>query len=80
MGYRMTPETIESFLAAQKQKGLTPATLERYRYALEMLYQALPESQEIQAGVSVKRKDGLKIDSKCATMTKELTETHRESR
>ena len=59
MGYRMTPEAIESFLAAQKQKGLTSATLERYRYALEMLYQALPESREIQAGTLLAWREAL---------------------
>lgn len=46
---RLTPEMIESFLASQREKGGSPASLETYRRSLGKLYDYLPEDKRLTA-------------------------------
>lgn len=61
-GFQMTREAMDSFLEKQREKGLTPASLTRYRYALDTLYQALPEDKRIYTDTLVKWREALLED------------------
>lgn len=49
----------ERFLAEWEAKGRSAETLNKYRYALELLYQALPEDKTIRRGTLAEWKDEL---------------------
>ena len=49
----------ERFLAEWEAKGRSTETLNKYRYALELLYQALPEDKTIRRGTLAEWKDEL---------------------
>ena len=55
-GYQMTREDMARFLTELGAKGRTAETVERYRTALERLYQALPEDKRVQEGTLVQRR------------------------
>ncbi len=58
-GYQMTREDMARFLTELGAKGRTAETVERYRTALERLYQALPEDKRVQEGTLVQWREEL---------------------
>ncbi len=58
-GAAMTRENVEAYLQTLRQRGRRESTVQSYRRCLLLLYEALPQSREIERNTLARWRDGL---------------------